>query len=128
MESNKPFISFVLPTYNEGKSIEKVLVKLDSTLSAYSLGREIVVVDDGSVDDTHLMALRYASKNGYVRVFRCKMNIGKGFATKIGFLKAVGETIVFIDSDLDVDVRQIDSYVQALKKGDIVICFSGTAH
>jgi dolichyl-phosphate beta-glucosyltransferase len=119
--ASKPVVSFVLPAYNEGEFIEGVLERLDSAVNGKGLRCEVVVVDDGSVDDTRLRALRYASGKWYVRVFGYDRNVGKGFAVKSGFWKAVGDAVVFVDSDLDIDVEQIRRYVNALKRGDIVV-------
>lgn len=118
---SKPVVSFVLPAYNEGEFIESVLDRLDSSVNGHGFRYEVVVVDDGSVDDTHLRALRYAAGNGHVRVVGCDRNVGKGFAVKTGFWKAVGDAVIFVDSDLDVDVGQVRRYVDALRFGDIVV-------
>lgn len=118
---SKPVVSFVLPAFNEGEFIEGVLERLDSAVNGDGLRCEIVVVDDGSFDDTRLRALRYASGKWYVRVFGYDRNVGKGFAVKTGFWKAVGDAVVFVDSDSDVDIEQVRRYVDALKDGDIVV-------
>lgn len=117
----KPVVSFVLPAFNEGEFIESVLDRLDSSVNGHGFRYEVVVVDDGSVDDTRLRALRYAAGNGHVRVVACDRNVGKGFAVKTGFWKAVGDAVVFVDSDLDVDVGQVRRFVDALRFGDIVV-------
>jgi dolichyl-phosphate beta-glucosyltransferase len=118
---SKPAVSFILPAYNEGKFIEGVLEGLDSAVNGDGLRCEVIVVDDGSVDDTRLRASSYAAGKWYVRVFGYDRNVGKGFAVKTGFWKAVGDAVVFVDSDLDIDVEQIRRYVDALKRGDIVV-------
>lgn len=118
---DKPSVSFVLPAYNESGQIEGVLQDLDSAVNGRGFGYEVVVIDDGSADDTLLRAMRYAAGNGHVRVFGYDRNIGKGFAVKTGFWKALGDAVVFLDSDSDVDVWQVRRYVEALKYGDIII-------
>jgi glycosyltransferase involved in cell wall biosynthesis len=118
---DKPAVSFVLPAYNEGEFIEDVLERLDSAVNGDGLRCEVVVVDDGSVDDTRVRALRYAAGNGHVRVVGYDRNVGKGFAVRAGFWEAVGDAVVFVDSDLDVDVGQVRRYVDALRDGDIVV-------
>jgi glycosyltransferase involved in cell wall biosynthesis len=65
--------------------------------------------------------LRYAAGNGHVRVVGYDRNVGKGFAVKAGFWSAVGDAVVFVDSDLDVDVGQVRRYVDALRFGDVVV-------
>lgn len=119
--ASKPVISFVLPAYNEGAFIEDALKKLDSVVNGDGLRYEVVVVDDGSVDDTRLKAVGYAADKWYIRVCGYPKNVGKGFAVKTGFWKTVGDAVVFVDSDLDVDVGLVRRYVDALKHGDIVV-------
>jgi glycosyltransferase involved in cell wall biosynthesis len=114
-------VSFVLPAFNEGKFIEDSLKRLDSSFRNGYLNHEIVVVDDGSEDNTRLKAWKYARRNGHVKIIAYNHNLGKGFAIKTGFFGTAGDAIVFLDSDLDVDVKQVGNYIQALRFGDIVI-------
>jgi glycosyltransferase involved in cell wall biosynthesis len=119
--ADKPAVSFVLPAYNESESILSVLERLDAVVNGDSLSYEIVVVDDGSLDDTRLRALQYAFRNGHVRVVGYDRNVGKGFAVRMGFLGAVGDVVVFVDSDLNVDVDDVRRYVEALSHADLAI-------
>ena len=114
-------LSFVMPAYNEGESIEGTLDTLDRVVKETGLRYEIVVVDDGSVDGTRLKAINCANNNGHVRVVGYRKNMGKGYAVKTGFLQAVGDAVVFVDSDLEIDLERISSYVEALQRGDIVV-------
>jgi glycosyltransferase involved in cell wall biosynthesis len=114
-------LSFVVPAYNEEKSIETALFGLDQIVKTRNLPYEIVVVDDGSKDETLTKAQRYASKNGHVRVISYSPNLGKGYAVKKGFMEAKGQIVVFVDSDMDIDLCTIMNYIDALKRGDIVI-------
>ena len=86
-----------------------------------NLPYEIVVVDDGSRDSTLARARRYARRNGHVRVVSYTNNVGKGYAVKTGFMNANGNVVVFADSDMEIDLRTISKYLDALKHGDIVI-------
>lgn len=114
-------LSFVMPAYNEEDSIEGALDTLDRVVKETGLRYEIVVVDDGSRDSTRLKAINYAKNNGHVKVIGYRDNVGKGYAVKKGFMKAVGDAVVFLDSDLEIDLERISSYVEALRHGDIVI-------
>jgi len=114
-------LSLVLPAYNEADSIESALFSLERVVRRSRLRYEVVVVDDGSVDETALRAVDYASRNGHVRVVTYSRNVGKGYAVKRGFMQAVGDAVVFVDSDLEVDLNEIETYVRALEHGDIVI-------
>ena len=114
-------VSFVVPAYNEENTIQDCLQTLDYALKDMGPSYEVVVVDDGSLDSTQAKARSYASKNGHVKVIHLNKNEGKGFAMKRGFMQATGDAVVFVDSDLEIDVKEISKYVAALQQGDIVI-------
>ena len=114
-------LSFVIPAYNEEDSIEAALGTLDKVVKGKKLSYEIIVVNDGSKDRTLPRAVRYAGGNGHVRVVSYSPNEGKGYAIREGFMKSTGEIVVFADSDLDIDLKLVSSYVEALRFGDIVI-------
>ena len=114
-------LSFVIPAYNEEGSIEDALGTLDKAVKSKKLQYEIIVVDDGSKDKTLSKAMTYASKNGHVKVISYTKNVGKGYAVKAGFMQTNGDMVVFADSDMEIDLRTISSYIDALKHGDIVI-------
>ncbi len=112
--------SFVVPAYNEEGSIEDVLDSMD-TIMDNTLSHEIIVVDDGSNDKTLSKATAFAKRNNHVKVLSCPLNMGKGHALKEGFMQASGEVVIFADSDMEIDLHTISSYLNALEHGDIVI-------
>jgi glycosyltransferase involved in cell wall biosynthesis len=114
-------LSFVIPAYNEGDFIEGTLNAIDAVIQDKHLPYEIVVVDDGSLDYTFENAMRYAKRNGHVRVVTYSKNVGKGHALKIGFMEATGNIVIFTDGDMEIDLKTISKYIEALKNGDIVI-------
>jgi len=114
-------LSFVIPAYNEEDSIEEALGTLDGVVKNRKLPYEIIVVNDGSRDRTLPRVVKYASGNGHVKVVSYSPNEGKGFAIKEGFMQTNGEFVVFADSDMEIDLELVSSYVEALQQGDIVI-------
>lgn len=118
---NRPELSLVLPAYNEGDTIEEVVKKVDHVVGQMGVEYELIVVDDGSMDDTRRKAVDYAMNNGHVRVVGHRRNMGKGYAIKTGFSQAGGDMVVFMDSDLEIDPEQIGQYVQALERGDLAV-------
>lgn len=118
---SEPELSVVMPAYNEGRKIEDSLEKVDDVVQKISFKYEVIVVDDGSLDDTSKKAINYANKNGHVRIVSYERNSGKGHAVKTGFAHARSDIIVFVDGDLDVEPEQIAPFVKALEHADIVI-------
>ena len=117
----KPELSLILPAYNEGGIIEETLGVLDRAVKKSGLQYEIVVVDDGSVDNTREKAIRYASKNGHVKVIGHDMNRGKGYAIKSGYVRCAGKRILFVDSDSEINVEKVLNFVDALNQGELII-------
>ena len=116
-----PFVTFVLPAYNESKMIEDTLESLNVNFENTGLLYEIVIVDDGSLDDTRSKVRLFGQTNGNVNLISYDKNVGKGFAIKTGFRKAQGASIIFLDSDSDIDTRQVSRFLDALNTADIVI-------
>jgi glycosyltransferase involved in cell wall biosynthesis len=114
-------LSFVVPAYNEEESIETALGTLDGVVKDKRLPYEIVVVDDGSRDKTLSRAIKYANRNGHVKVISFTQNEGKGYAVRTGFMQTKGDVVVFTDSDMDIDLSTVSKYVDALEHGDIVV-------
>jgi glycosyltransferase involved in cell wall biosynthesis len=114
-------LSFVIPAFNEEDFIENTLGSIDAFIEEKHLPYEIVVVDDGSLDKTFDNAMRYAKRNNHVKVLTYPQNVGKGYAVRTGFMQAVGNVVVFTDGDMEIDLKNISKYLEALKTGDIVI-------
>ena len=116
-------VSVILCAYNEGGIIEKTLDEVNRVLMKTCWNYEIILVDDGSSDDTKKKAIEYRDKKGidYLKVISYEKNLGKGNAIKIGFEHSKGDFIVVIDSDLDIDPNYIPHYVEALKENDVAV-------
>ena len=113
-------VSLIMPAYNESQSISSVIRKIDDVLNQTNWSYELIVVDDGSVDKTREILLAEKTR-GRFRITGYSKNMGKGHALKKGFLISKGTTVLFLDSDFDINPNQIKKYVFALDKGDIVI-------
>lgn len=119
--NDRPEFSVVMPAYNNGHVVEEAISRVDAAVKQMGVEYELIVVDDGSVDDTRKKVANYANYNGHVKVVGYERNMGKGYAIKTGFQCATGKAVIFIDSDLDIDPGQILRYFKALNHGDIVI-------
>ena len=112
------YISVVIPTYNRLPILQKCLVALekqeltDSKLDGY----EIILVDDGSSDRTVVWLAENQANLPHVKVIE-QNHQGAAAARNLGVANAVGDTIIFIDSDLVVTKTFLQSHVNALIKG-----------
>lgn len=95
-EGALPYVSIVIPAWNEEKGIAGT-IKSAIELNYPKNKLEIIIVDDGSKDNTYSVAKKFEGKG--VRVFRNKTNMGKGFSMNFGIKKARGEIIVTMDAD-----------------------------
>ena len=112
-----PLISVVIPAFNEEKNIVNVIAQTETVLQSLNLPYEIIVVDDGSNDNTRLNA----SNNG-AKLISYSANHGKGYALKRGFAYAKGQILVTIDSDGDHRPEEILKLIKSLLNGaDVVI-------
>ncbi len=101
-----PSVSFVIAAFNEGASIGSVLAGIREHTPNL---REVIVVDDGSTDDTADVAARSGA-----RVLRMETNRGKGAALRAGIREATGDILMFIDADGQDDAAEIPMLLGAL--------------
>jgi glycosyltransferase involved in cell wall biosynthesis len=98
----------LIPAYNEGALITQSLRETCQEMDMHAAGDyEIIVVDDGSRDDTCAKVLRVSEELSQVRAIRCSVNMGKGRALRQGFECARGEFVFFLDADLDIHPNQL---------------------
>lgn len=117
-----PALSLVIPAFNEGKRIEQTLQRVLSYSNGMEGGMEILVVDDGSRDETASLVSRYARGHPQVKLFRLPRNRGKGAAVRFGMLAAAGEYLCFSDADLSSPIEELERMIPLLKEGyDLVI-------
>ncbi len=123
--SKKVFVSVVVPCYNEEAILESNLNKIVSFLETKS-GKyqwELVLVNDGSKDNTGKIADEFARKRTDVRVIHHPVNLNLGLALQTGFRHSKGEIIVVLDVDLSYSVESIEQLVDKLVEtsADIVL-------
>lgn len=117
-----PKLSVVIPAYNESKRIGRTLELLADYFSKCGYPVEVIVVDDGSVDNTFDIARSFESKFPELRVIRNERNLGKGGAVKRGILSAKGEFRLFYDADGSTPIDEVDKIWRYFDEGcDVVI-------
>ena len=117
-------ISAVLPAFNEEENIETAANRMVDALRALPLADwEVIIVDDGSVDNTGAIADRLSAENPRIRVFHHQPNLGYAEALKTGFGSSKHKLLFFTDSDNQFDVREISRLIPLIKDADIVCGF-----
>jgi len=111
---SEPYLSVVIPAYNEALRIGLTLEKIRRYLESRSYTWELIVVDDGSTDGTSDLVAEAAAGVPWMRVLRHQPNRGKGFSVRRGVLEAQGEFVLFTDADLSAPIEELDSLFQAL--------------
>jgi dolichyl-phosphate beta-glucosyltransferase len=115
--SERPRYSIIVPAYNEKARIGKTLEQLVQHLRAQAWNAEIVVVDDGSRDNTFSIVSDFAAQNPHVRVIQNPGNQGKGYSVRNGMLNARGEILLFTDADLSSPIAEAARLFAALEQG-----------
>ena len=105
-----PSVSCVVPCHNEARNLERLLPLLCETLDAATAEWEIVLVDDGSTDDSEPVMAAWARRPG-VRVLQLSRNFGKEAAIMAGLSAAVGEVVVCMDGDLQHSPALIQTFI-----------------
>jgi dolichyl-phosphate beta-glucosyltransferase len=118
----RPFISIVIPAYNESARIGKSLGEVLRVVRERAWHAEVLVVNDGSTDRTAALVAEFAQLNPEVRLLNNPENRGKGFSVRHGVLNAVGEVVMFTDADLSAPMEEAERLFEALRQGaDIAI-------
>ncbi len=117
----KPFLSVIVPAYNEERRIGPTLEKLVGYLTSRPFQWEVLVVDNGSDDGTVTVVETVASEVPQVRV-ETLPTAGKGLAVRHGMLRTTGELRFMCDADMSMPVEHLDDFLQRMDEGhDIVI-------
>jgi dolichyl-phosphate beta-glucosyltransferase len=107
----EPFLSVVIPAYNEAARVGETLAKVRSYLTSRPFSTELIVVDDGSTDRT----VDVVAQCPEARILRNDRNRGKGYTVRHGVLEARGQFILFTDADLSTPIEEGDKLLSALQ-------------
>ena len=117
-----PVISVVVPLYNEAPSLEELYQELTVALQGCGRSYELILVDDGSTDDTFRILTELHKRDGRVCVVRLRRNFGQTAAFAAGFTQARGRLIVTSDGDLQNDPRDIPAMLDKIEEGHDIVC------
>lgn len=115
-------LSIVLPAYNEAARIGASLDKIIEYAQQHAWTVEVIVVNDGSTDNTADIVRQYAAQHPWLRLIENPGNRGKGFSVRNGMLHARGDILLFSDADLSSPITEADKLVAALQsEADVAI-------
>lgn len=118
-------LSVFLPCYNEAENLPKTVKNVTENANRVAERWELLLVNDGSKDDTLALSESFAAKDKHIRVINHPVNRGYGASLKSGLYNAKYSWIVFIDADSQFDFAEIDSFIkiQESTSADLVIGF-----
>jgi glycosyltransferase involved in cell wall biosynthesis len=120
--SKRPSYSIVIPAYNEGARLGTTLEKVLAHVAERGWDAEIIVVNDGSRDNTAEIVRAYEQRDPRMHLLENPGNRGKGFSVRNGMLHAQGEILLFSDADLSSPIEESGKLFAALAQGaDVAI-------
>jgi dolichyl-phosphate beta-glucosyltransferase len=112
-----PKYSIVIPAYNESARIRTSIEKILAHIQSQVWNAEVLIVNDGSTDDTAEIVRSYAAQNSALHLVENPGNRGKGYSVRNGMLHANGEFILFSDADLSSPIQEADKLFAAIHAG-----------
>lgn len=118
-------LSIIVPSYNEGTGVATILNKLHAVFLPYDYQKEIVVVDDGSTDDTALHARRYIESHPdqNIRLVSHTRNSGKGMAIRTAIQHISGDIVIIQDSDDELDPNDIATMLRKMVDDNLQVLY-----
>jgi glycosyltransferase involved in cell wall biosynthesis len=117
-----PQLSIVIPAYNEGARIEDALQRVTSCIAEQGWDAEVLVVDDGSKDNTAAIVQRWMLDHPRLHLIQNPGNRGKGYSVRNCLLQAAGDIVMFTDADLSAPMEEAERLFAALADGaDVAI-------
>lgn len=112
-------LSIVIPAYNEGRTIHRILDKVKAVSLINGISKEVILVNDCSTDTTEEAILKYQSENPDLNIayYKHEVNKGKGAALHTGISKATGEFTIIQDADLEYDPEEFNILLKPVVTG-----------
>ena len=112
-----PQLSIVIPAYNESARIEATLERVMSCVEAEQWDAEVLVIDDGSKDDTAAIVERWMDSFPRLHLIKNPGNRGKGYSVRNGLLQSAGDIVMFTDADLSAPLEEANRLIAAINDG-----------
>jgi glycosyltransferase involved in cell wall biosynthesis len=121
VEPGDPYLTVVIPFYNEEENIDDAVAELLRALDGMQVSSEVILVDDGSKDATGQRALRWRARDPRIGVVQFRRNFGQTSAIDAGFREARGRVIVVMDGDMQNDPADIPRLLEGISGGYDVV-------
>lgn len=121
MSKKLPELSVFFPFWNEEKNVESVVLSALAVVDAVADKWEIIIVDDGSSDNTLKIAEELEKSHANVKIITHQPNRGYGAALKEGLANSIYKYVVFTDGDGQFDFREVDKFIEQIGSADVVI-------
>lgn len=125
-----PYLSLIVPAYNEEKRLPATLERIATYLGGRDFSYEMIIVDDGSRDNTNHVVREFGASHPWSRLLQyvddhgTAINRGKGFAVRAGILASKGRDVLFSDADLSTPIEELEKLLPPLSRGDCDIAIA----
>lgn len=116
-----PSLSVIIPCYNEDDNLPLVCRELQQVLPQFTRDFEVLIVDDGSRDQTYATAKKIAKTDSHFKVIHHRHNMGYGMALRSGFTHASHQWLFFTDGDRQFDIKQLATFLPYTQKYKIIL-------
>jgi dolichyl-phosphate beta-glucosyltransferase len=116
-----PHLSVIIPAYNESERLPDTLALVRDYLEKKDFSYEVLVVDDGSKDNTVAVAEEFQSRFPALKIIKNAENKGKGGVVRQGLLAATGEYRLFMDADHSTPITEVEKFLPYFGKADVII-------
>ena len=122
-------VSIIVPAYQESERVGDSIRKILNHIKKENLNAELIVIDDGSSDETTQVAKNHCAEfpELQTKVIRYDKNRGKGFAVKTGLIEAQGDVALFSDADLSTPIEEMIKLVKPIQDGEYDLTFGSRA-
>ncbi len=117
---NNTLLSVIMPVYNEGMHLKQILERIIAAPLPEGVKKEIIVIDDGSIDHTAEILKEFADK---ITIHDLILNCGKGTAVRMGIKKAKGDIVIIQDGDLEYDPKDYSSIIAPILAGEADVVY-----
>ncbi len=115
------FLTILIPAFNEAVNLREHLPTLIAKATEHARDFEVLIVDDGSTDETAAVVREFQANDSRIRLVSHPQNLGPGSGVKTGIREARGDFVIFIPADIAIDLDHFPRYITAAEHADVVV-------